>query len=255
MESIDFSKQKFRCSSLGNLMTNGPGKKDTRTIDELSSTAIQELIKIFVREMYGRDKEIHSKYIDKGNQVEEDSITLLARVYGQMFKKNDMRKENGIITGEADITDPRLLDTKSCWDIHSFFKHKTEKLSKAYEYQMNGYCELYGFLSGNVCFCLIDTPVALIAKEKDRLFYSSGWITKENPEFLAACEELEKELTFNDIPLKDRLYEVTVKKDPAALEQVYWRAENLWRPWLQEFHEKHASKELQLTPPPQLIEI
>src|SRR5688572_26741310 len=117
MEPLNFDNHLFRCSSLGAIMTNQPGKKDTKFVEEMSATAIEELIKIYVHVKYGRDKEIHSKYIDKGLQTEEDAITLLSRLYKIPFFKNDRRMTNEFITGEADITDPELMDTKACWDI------------------------------------------------------------------------------------------------------------------------------------------
>jgi hypothetical protein len=234
MESIDFSNYKFRCSALGNLMTNQQGKKDTKSIEELSATAIQELVKIYVKEVYGREKEISSKYIEKGLAVEEDSITLLSRVHMIPFFKNTDRKTNDFITGEADIIDPRLLDTKSCWDLHTFMAHKISKLSKAYEYQINGYCDLYGFNEGSVCFCLIDTPLGLIEEEKRRLFYKMNVPTMENPQYLEACAAIEKEMMFNDIPLQQRVHEVIVKRSPATIENVYNRV-HIWREWLNTF--------------------
>lgn len=234
---MNFDNIKIRCSSIGAIMTNQPGKKDTKTVDELSATAIKELIKIYVHEVYGRDKEISSKYIQKGLECEEDSITLLSRVYMIPFFKNEKRVDNDYITGEADITDPRLMDTKSCWDLHTFFEHKTKKLDRGYEYQMLGYTELYGFDVGSVCFCLIDTPLGLIEDEKNKLFYRMNVATRENPVYLAACEQLEKELTFSDIPLKDRLFEVRVKRNPAEMERVYERV-RICRQWLNDFAEK-----------------
>ena len=233
----DFSKQKFRCSSWGNLMTNQQGKKDTTSIDELSATAKKELVKIFVLEVYGREKEIYSKYLEKGMAVEEDSITLLSRIKKIPFFKNKERRENDFATGEADIKDPYLMDTKSCWDIHTFFEAKTEKLNKSYEYQMQGYCELYGFDQGSVCFCLIDTPEGLIEDEKRKMFYRMNVPTMENPEYLKACEALEKEMRFSDIPLEERIHEVIVKRNPAVIESVYNRVP-IWREWLCEFHEQ-----------------
>jgi hypothetical protein len=238
MERIDFSKQTFRCSSLGSLMTNQPGKKDTKSIEEISATAIKELVKIFVYQVYGREKEIKSKYIQKGLECEEDSITLLSRIYHVPFFKNDERKTNEFITGEADIVDPRLMDTKSCWDLHSFFEHKTKKLDKDYEYQILGYCDLYDKSYGTVCFCLIDTPLGLIEQEKRNLLYKMNSVSDQNPVYLQAAEALEKEMTFGDIPLKDRVYEVEVKRNPGEMERVYARVP-LWREWLQMFAERH----------------
>lgn len=230
---IDFSKQLFRCSSIGALMTNQQGKKDTTCLDEISETAKEELIKIYVSTVYGRDKEITNKYIEKGLAVEEDSITLLSRVKHEFFKKNEERFSNEFITGEPDITDP-LYDAKSCWDLHTFYKHKAGKLKKEYFWQIQGYAELLKADKGIVAFCLIDTPDALIHSEKQRMFYKMNVATEENPEYLAACAQIEKEMTFGDIPLEERVHEVTVKRAPEFIEQFYKRVP-LLREWLNEF--------------------
>lgn len=231
---MDFSKYKFRCSSIGKLMTNKQGKKDTTCLEEISETVKKELIKIYIKEVHGRDKEISSKYLAKGLAVEEDSITLLSRVKKVPFFKNEKRLENDYITGEADIVDPELMDTKSCWDLHTFYAAKTEKLDTNYEWQMRGYAELYNFTHGKVCFCLIDTPEALINDEKRKLFYKMNVPTQENPLYLEACKALEKELTFQDIPLEQKLHELTVYRNTPEMERFYKRAD-LLREWLNNF--------------------
>lgn len=231
---MDFSNYKFRCSSLGALMANQPGKKDTKDISELSESAKAECIKVYVKEVYGREKDISSKYLEKGNTVEEDSITLLSRIKKTYFVKNTVRKENDYITGEADIVDPDLYDTKSCWDIHSFFKAKTSKLVSGYCWQMKGYCELYGFEKGIVAFTLIDTPLGLIESEKRSLFYKMDVATMENPLYLEACASLEKELTFSDIPMEERIHEVAVPHCPEDMQKLYERI-IICRQFLSEF--------------------
>lgn len=232
----DFSKQKFRCHQIGTLMTNQQGKKDTKTLAEISETVKKELIKIYVSEVYGRDKEINSKYIEKGLAVEEDSITLASRVNRIFLVKNEQRFENDFITGEPDVVNP-LYDTKSCWDLHTFYAAKASPLKKEYEYQMQGYADLVGADFGKVAFCLIDTPLGIIEDEKKRMFYKMNVATMENPEYLAACEALEKEMTFGDIPLAERLYEVTVKRSPETIKRFYDRVP-LLREWLNEFAKK-----------------
>ena len=236
----DFSDHKFRCSSLGAIMTNQRGKTDTKTIDALSDTAKDELLKIYVEAVYGRRKEIQSKYLEKGVECEEDSITLLSTLKDKFLLKNAERFTNDYITGEPDVLEP-LIDTKSCWDIHSFFKHKTQPLKKDYEFQMLGYCELTKQSHGTVAFCLIDTPLGLIEDEKRKLFYKMNVPTMENPEYLAACEQLEKKMTFGDIPMEERVHEVKVRYSATMISQVYNRID-LCREWLNEFAKTNQPK-------------
>lgn len=222
----DFSEYKFRCSSLGALMTEPRSKSE----GPLSETCKAELIKVYVEVVYGRSKEIASKYIEKGLEVEEDSITLLSKVKDKFLVKNDKRFTNEYITGEPDILDP-LYDTKSCWDIHTFYTAKTKPLIKAYDYQMQGYCALTGSPEGTVAFCLIDTPLGLIEDEKRKLFYKMQVPTMENPEYLEACTQLEKEMTFEDIPMEQRVHEVKVYHPEERVRGIYDRVE-LCRAWL-----------------------
>lgn len=230
----DFSQYKFRCSSLGSIMTD-PRSKSEGPIGE---TCKAELIKIYVEQVYGRSKEIASKYVEKGLAVEEDSITLLSQVKDKYLLKNIQRFSNDFITGEPDVLSP-LYDTKSCWDIHTFYAVKTKPLVKDYRYQMQGYCELTGASEGTVAFCLIDTPLGLIEDEKRKLFYKMQVPTMENPEYLEACEQLEKEMTFGDIPKEERVHEVKVVHDPELIDRVYERI-ILCRKWLNEFANKQS---------------
>ena len=60
----------FRASALSSIMTDGKGK------DELSvgaKTYVSKLAKDFV---YGYDEKVTSKYMDKGIQVEDESIVV-----------------------------------------------------------------------------------------------------------------------------------------------------------------------------------
>jgi hypothetical protein len=279
---MDFSNHKFRCSSLGKIMTDPRGKspwekwseahtmltkvraeydelanKETKSAQKkaarieklealvsdlyksrdtihLSETCIEELIKIYLHVTKGRDREITNKYIEKGLEVEEDSLTLISRVHEKFYKKNEERRTNDYITGEPDVTTPILWDAKSCWDAPSFYKHKTKELPDDYFFQMQGYCELWDREEGIVCFALIDTPMALINQEKERLLYKMGVVSRENELYIAAAEDLEKQLTFSDFSLKQRVYEVKVKRDPELMQMVYERIK-VCRQWLNEF--------------------
>lgn len=232
---MDFSNQKFRCSSLGDLMTNQQGKKDTTSIDELSETCKKQLVKIYVYEKYGRDKEIVSKYLDKGIQSEEDSLTLYSLVKGSLYMKNKIKKQNEFLTGEMDwFEDSEVIDFKSSWDIHTFFENLTKPVNKAYYLQLQGYSALTGAQFLKLAYCLVDTPEGLIEDEKRKLFYKMNVASMENPEYLKACEELEHEMRFTDIPKQERVIEFSFPRDEKVIECIYQRVP-LWRQWLSEF--------------------
>src|SRR5687767_317042 len=145
----EFDNITFRCSSLGSLMTNKQGKKDTTTYEDLSETCKQALIEMFIARRYHRHKDITNKYIEKGLAVEEDAVTLYSRLEGKFFKKNDQRIHNEFINGEPDlfrgtsVFDADHIDElKSSWDIFTFFTVKTKPVNKDYLYQLQGYMAL-----------------------------------------------------------------------------------------------------------------
>ena len=66
-----------------------PKEKAAKEAGELSKTAKTELKKIYIKEKYGREKDITTKQMQKGIEVEEESITLLSRVQKKMLYKNE----------------------------------------------------------------------------------------------------------------------------------------------------------------------
>jgi superfamily I DNA and/or RNA helicase len=132
-----FDNYIFHCSSLGALMT------DPRSGSGLSETCKGELLKIWIQAKYGRSKPLENKYVEKGNMVEEDSITLYSRVHKKVYEKNTEYFENRFICGTPDIIDkPKVRDIKSCWDIFTFYSNILKPLDKGYILQVNGYCDL-----------------------------------------------------------------------------------------------------------------
>lgn len=223
----DFSTLQFRCSSLGHIMTDSRSKNDT-----LSETCKTHLIDIYVRHKYGRQSDISNRYTEKGMMVEEDSITLYTRVKKKLFIKNEQHLSNAFIKGTPDLfigssldTAEEIIDIKSSWDIFSFFRIHTQSLNKHYYWQMQGYMALTGATKATIAYCLVNTPTITINDEKRRLFYKMNIATEENELYKEACIALEKAMTYDDIPIKERVIELSVERSDADIEQIYQRVE------------------------------
>jgi hypothetical protein len=221
---MNFDDYKFRCSALGKLMTNDRSGK------AIGETAIKYLVECYVERVYGRKKDISNKYIEKGLSVEEDAITLYSRLTKKFFKKNDQRVNNAFVSGEPDLFEgesimdaEQIIDTKSSWDIFTFFFSKTEKVDKGYFWQMQGYMDITGAKKATLAYCLINTPDVMIEDEKRRLLWKMGAVTDQNDDYLKAAEEVEKSMRFDDIPMKERLILITVDRDDAAIKQIHDR--------------------------------
>ena len=227
---------KFRCSQLGEIMTEPKTKSET-----ISETAKQACINSFLKYRYGREKDIENKYISKGLQVEEDSITLYSRLKKTFFKKNETRIENDFISGTPDtfsgesiMTATEIIDIKSSWDLFTFYKSKFSKTDKGYFYQLQGYMWLTGAKVAKLVYCLIDTPEALINDAKRRFMWKA-MIGDENEITAEYFPILEKNMTFQDVPLEERMFEIIIPLNEPVLISIqdrviecrYWIEKNL----------------------------
>lgn len=158
------SEFKIRCSSLGRIMTE-PKSKSDGLLSIGAKTAIRE---IAAQAIFGVDFEISSKYIEKGLEVEDQSIALLNRVRGLSLEKNKERRSNDFITGECDLFDARRRrghDLKSSWSLQTFPAFVEDCEDKMYEWQMRGYMMLWDADEWEVNYAMVDTPDRLIGFE------------------------------------------------------------------------------------------
>ena len=180
---------------------------------ELSQTTKTYMNEIFIEQVYLRKREITSKFLEKGIKVEDESLRLLSRYTGEEHVKNVEKFENGLIKGEPDFIGEKIKDTKSSWDIWTFFN---SKMTPDYYGQLQGYMWLTGIQEAELVYCLVDTPLHLIIDEQKKLAWRTGVIDPENdPDYQMACEEIEKNFTFPDIPEEKRLriYEIGFDQD------------------------------------------
>lgn len=123
---------------------------------ELSQTC-----KTYLHEWYANDNEqIHSKYIDKGNEVESDLIDFMAEVLGfGIAEKNKVRLHDEYFEGECDVDLPScVVDVKASWNKKTLQEQAVNGIDKDYEWQLLGYCHLYRKEKGILFFGLMNTP-------------------------------------------------------------------------------------------------
>ena len=153
---------KIRCSAIGKIMTNARSKTET-----LSKTTISYLEEWTKEQIYSRRKEIFSKYLDKGNAVEVDSLDFIkTHLNYKQLEKNEESFENGFLTGTPDaILDDHIIDVKNSWDCFSFPLFFNSIPNKDYYYQAQGYMALTGIDRYKLIYTLMDTPEDLIQRE------------------------------------------------------------------------------------------
>ena len=214
-----FENAKIRCSVLGNLMTEPKAAAD-KAIGALSATAKTSLLEVYVKEIYGREKEIKTKPMKKGTLVEDDSITTLSMYDGKIYQKNEIRYENEFITGTPDIVDGKVVDIKSSYDLWTFLANIDSKIDKGYWWQLQGYMWLTGLKKAELVYVLSNMPEEMILQEKYYLLKRMNVISEESPEYIKAAAELEKRLKFDDIPVNQRVIKFSFGIDEAALDFI-----------------------------------
>ena len=135
-----------------------------------AKTAVEKLAKQFI---YGYDEVVTGKYMDKGIQVEDQSIELINSVFFTNYKKNTERKENDWITGECDIYVPnqKIIDVKSSWSLATFPATAKAGEDKTYEWQGRAYMWLWDVDEFEINYALVNTPDELIGYEDEKLHY------------------------------------------------------------------------------------
>jgi hypothetical protein len=137
------------------------------TLSEGAKTYLDDLAKEF---LYSYHDVVSSKYTDKGNIVEADSIELYNERFGTFYSKNGERRENDYISGECDIyTGRKIIDVKSSWSVKTFPVVAEDAHKPEYEWQVRGYMWLWDVEEAEVAYCLVDTPDELIGYENIEL--------------------------------------------------------------------------------------
>ena len=208
---------KVRCSAIGKIMTTPRSKGEV--LSQTTKSYIKELV---LEHKYGIRKEINSRYLDKGNMVENESIELTERVLDlDLIVKNESYFENEFICGTPDIImGDTIIDVKSSWSAHTFPFFLDEELpNKDYYYQLQGYMALTGATKGMVVYCLINTPEEIVLDEIRR----TSWSRHE----LDVTEETEAEVRqqheFDHIPEVNRVKAYHIERNEDVIQAIYDR--------------------------------
>lgn len=200
-KTIDFSKYKFRCSMLPILMTKS--KKE----GELSKTVQTVLNEIYLQETYGIKKIIVSKYMEKGINKENESISLYRKFTQEFYEKNEERFENEYLTGIPDIiTKNDVKDIKTCWDIFTFFAKDQIEAEKDYYWQLFGYMWLLNKKSSLLIYSLLSNEEYEIYSELKKIIYMKNWSDTADTQLIEQTEaQLRVNNNYDNLSIEERL--------------------------------------------------
>ncbi len=196
MEKYDFSTYKFRASGFGDLMAGAKDitdkqkemiatlqakekltEKQAETLEDLInkrdsvtlSTGAKTILRKLRREVkFKRRREINSKYLTKGIELEEEAIDWLSLHHDTVFTNNKERREDEYFTGECDIVEG--YDTKVSWSLDTL-PDPEEPLKTIYEYQNRVYMRLWNKKEWTTSAIAL----SMLPKEIGRTLYGELW--------------------------------------------------------------------------------
>jgi len=208
--------------------------RDTLLLKRDAEPELSEGAKSYVKELYqyheyGIRQEIKSKYLDKGNEVENLSIELASIYMGDFLIKNEEYYENDYVYGTPDVVDFNyVLDVKSSWSAATFPMLETELKNSVYLWQMKAYMWLTGLSKSYLCYCLVETPEEIIQDEIRR----TSWKRFEIEPSFETEMEVREYFNIMKIPTEKRIrvFEVNLtEKDIADMKRNVYLARKFYK--------------------------
>ncbi len=186
---------KLRASASGQLLSNPRNKSDL--ISAGAKTYVQTWLK---EQIYGVKKEIDSKYLKKGIELEDMAIDKAIEWLDlPLVLKNEKHFENDYFTGTPDlILEDTVIDIKNSWDCFTFPLFENECPNKDYYAQLQVYMCLTGKSKAMLCYVLLNTPE-----------------TFNTPE-----------ISYESVPVSRRIKTFTFDYDPEFIINLIQRVEN-----------------------------
>jgi len=244
-------KFKIRASAAGKIMADGKGsggltetqKKNLKTLQEKEkrtakqdetmygliekrdkppelSSGAKTYCKEWLREiLLKRRKDIRTKYTDKGNLVEDESIDFISvRDFFEVghYEKNEQFFENEFTQGTPDLlTDTEVWDMKNSWDFDTFPLLDNDVPKSDYYYQLQVYMGLTERKTAKLIYTLTNTPDHLIEREiKMAEIYSNKPADEIRKHFYDT-------MRFDDIPEKLRYKEFNIEYHEPTLFKLH----------------------------------
>jgi len=146
---------------------------------KLSDSTKKELVKLVYETLTKRSSKIKAKYLDKGIQQEDKSITTYSIVLDKLLLKNKERKTNDFFSGECDNSQGMIRDIKTSWSFESFPLMDEVIKNSGYQWQLDCYMDLWNLKQSELVYCLVDTPIDLLNDEVKRLCWKNNILDPE----------------------------------------------------------------------------
>lgn len=198
---------KIRASSANKIMAEPRAKNET--LSQGAKTYCKEWL---TETIFNRREEIKSRYIDKGNQTEEEALNLMVRVLKTgMLYKNEERKSDEYKAGECDIVyNGTIIDNKSSYSLKTFPIFE-DKLNPDYYAQVQVYMDLWKLEKSKIVYTLNNTPIEILSREVK-------WLENDNEKQKVAMNHVFTEKYWKEV--KETLFPNADKVKFTSIEDV-----------------------------------
>ena len=213
----------FRCSSAGALLTE-PQKKADKDAGNLSATAKTLVESMWLENKFGYREFINNEYMDKGLNMEQDSMGLVQSVIGGQFRvKNREKFSNDYIIGTPDIIlSDCIEDIKTSWSLRTFYEAEPTTI---YKVQAQCYMALKGIKKYRLIYALVPNTAEMIINEKERLAWKFGK-NYDNEDYIKQAMQIDRNnAIINELLPSQRIKVFNYDYDPALIENLYSKIE------------------------------
>ena len=215
---MENNKVLFRCSGAGALLTE-PRLKADKEAGLLSDTAKTFVEDKWLFDTYGFRESIKNDYMDKGIEMEQESMELTQDVLGGGFRSRfNTKLSNDYVVGTPDVVIADYVeDIKTSWNLKTYFNAEPTTM---YITQAQCYMWLTGRLKYRLIYCLVPTPQHIVANQMQKLSYSYAG-NYDNLDYIEECQQIQRNNDLiNEIAKRDRVKVFEFTYDEALIEKL-----------------------------------
>jgi len=165
-----------------------------------------------ISEITGKKKEIDSKYLRRGIEMEAAAIKRV----GSNLVKNEESFEDEYFTGTPDvITEDTVIDTKCSWNCFTF-PYFMKEPPIGYIAQLQIYMHLTGRKKAKLAYCLENGTMEQINK----LAWSKAKEEGRDEPTIENWDEAEKDLNYDHLPEHLRIKAFELEYDQAMVDNI-----------------------------------
>jgi len=221
-------------------------------VEGIAATGISKLKDIYTKEKWGKEIiNIAKDYVPallNGTLSESKSLQVISDMDGVKYKCHKALIKNRYLKGILDCYSgtsikkiDKVIDIKTAASMQSLLSLvRDEETKSKYYWQIMGYLAITGAEEGEVCHCLVSYSERIITDEINKFLFRAKNLGFNGEYIDAQIQRIKFNLTFDEIPIEQRVVRFNVVRDEQAIKSIYGKVK-FCRKWLNSFDELHRN--------------